>query len=238
MEQDWDNLFILDACRADIFEEVIDISSFDKYSREISRGSHSSEWMERNFGDQDFGDTVYVTGNPHTKLIVEDSFHDIIEVRREAHDHGPQPMPSEMIDATLNAHETYPDKRLIVHFMQPHSPLALRGDLQIDDLSRPEWLKLYKESLEKVLAEARDLHNCIDGKTVISADHGETHNRRLFSLFKIQNHPPNVRLPELVEVPWATLAGERRKITAGQTRTLEPDDDVEQRLEQLGYKAK
>lgn len=236
MEQDWDNLFILDACRADIFEETVGIAQFDEYSRRISQGSHSSEWTRRNFVGATFGDTVYVTGNPHTKLLAGRSFHNIIEVRSEEHDHGPQPTPSEIVESTLAAHAKYPNKRLIVHFMQPHSPIELDQETAIDDLSRAKWLEFYTRSLKNVTATARTLHQRLNGKTIVSADHGETHNRRLFGLFQIRNHPPMVRIPELVEVPWATLTGSRRHIEWGTTRKIEAADDVNERLRGLGYK--
>lgn len=42
MEEDWDTLIVLDACRVDYFREVADLDQFDDYSTRISLGSHSS----------------------------------------------------------------------------------------------------------------------------------------------------------------------------------------------------
>jgi hypothetical protein len=235
MEEDWDNLFILDACRADFFERVANLEQFEGQKRVVSQGSHSSEWTRRNFAGKQFGDTVYVTGNPHTKLLARNSFHDIIELRNEDQEITPLPSPETVANAAKSAHEKYPDKRLIVHFMQPHTPVHVRPENGFDELSSEEWWDMYEESLRYVLADAVELHSEIDGKTVISADHGETHSRRLLWIFEIQSHPPRIRIPELVEVPWAVLSGERRNVKQGEVRRLEPDEDVRERLQDIGY---
>ena len=75
MEEDWDTFIVLDACRADFFEEVADFSWFDSYTSRVSLGSHSSEWTRKNFAEREFPDTVYVSANPHTSLIVGGNFH-------------------------------------------------------------------------------------------------------------------------------------------------------------------
>jgi len=49
MEEDWDTMIVLDACRADYFAQVAQIDRFDHYSARVSLGSHSSEWTRRNF---------------------------------------------------------------------------------------------------------------------------------------------------------------------------------------------
>lgn len=38
MEDDWDTLIVLDACRADTFQKVVDLSRYDQYSTRVSRG--------------------------------------------------------------------------------------------------------------------------------------------------------------------------------------------------------
>lgn len=66
MEEDWDNLFILDACRFDLFEETIATEQFDAFEKSVSLGSRTDEWTFENFYGGQFGDTVYVTGSPVT----------------------------------------------------------------------------------------------------------------------------------------------------------------------------
>lgn len=238
MEEDWDNLIILDACRADFFEEEADLDEFDAYRRVISLGSHSSEWTERNFDGREFGDTVYVTGNPHTGMIAPNSFHRLIELRESAFDEEMGTvLPEQVVEATLDAHDQYPHKRLIAHFMQPHGPFVHEdADSSSFDGDVSEFWEEYRQTLRYVLGHARELAEELDGKTVITADHGQTRERRLLSVFEINPHPPRLRLPELVTVPWAAIEGERRRIESGKVSELEASDDLEDRLKHLGYR--
>ena len=237
MAADWDNLIVLDACRADAFEALVDTSVFDEYERVVSLGSHSSEWTERNFAGRSFGDTVYVSANPHTAIEAADSFHELVELQRSDFDERMQTvLPERVSEAAIDTHETYPDKRLIVHFMQPHGPFVH------EDASPPpfeggdeEFWKQYARSVRHVVTYARELAAQFGGKTVITADHGQTRRRKLSGLFEINPHPPRFRLPELVTVPWATIDGERREIRAGATNEAETGDDLEERLRYLGY---
>ncbi|MFB6176225.1 MAG: hypothetical protein ABEI99_03585, partial [Halobaculum sp.] len=80
MSADWDTLVVLDACRADLFEEVVDTDRFDSYRRVTSLGGSTPEWTRRNFTGGRFGDTVYVTGNPQVSKYAGDAFHEVIEV--------------------------------------------------------------------------------------------------------------------------------------------------------------
>lgn len=43
MDQDWDTLIVLDACRADLFQQVIDLNQFDHYSTVVSNASATME---------------------------------------------------------------------------------------------------------------------------------------------------------------------------------------------------
>src|SRR6056297_529711 len=52
MDEDWDNLIILDACRYDMFAEQVDLDG--ELESRISLGSTSEEFLEQNFGDNTF----------------------------------------------------------------------------------------------------------------------------------------------------------------------------------------
>lgn len=129
MEQDWDNLIILDACRYDIFLEVNTIEGDLK--RVISGGSQSAEFLAHNFANREFHDTIYVTANPHATKLDPGTFHDTIFTfeddffdgeNRKGEDWRERLAPDHVLDTALSAHNKYPNKRLIVHFMQPHGP--------------------------------------------------------------------------------------------------------------------
>lgn len=230
MDKEWDTLIILDACRADIFEEVVDLGAFDSYSSAVSLGSHSSEWTRRNFVGRTFDDTVYVSANPHTTLLANGTFHELIEVWKE-YDTVPNEInPDEMVEMAVEAHKRHPNKRLIVHFMQPHGS----GGLVTEEGSREQR---YRLTIERVLEHVFELDESIDGKTVITADHGELFNTGIRKKLGFDTHVPRLRFPELVNVPWAELNGDRRNVTAGTASTTNTDTDVvEERLRDLGYR--
>jgi hypothetical protein len=108
MEEDWDTMIVLDACRADYFERVADLERLDEYESRISLGSHSSEWTRRNFAGQEFGDTVYISANPHTSLVAGAAFHHIDELWTRAFDeeHGVV-LPDAVCEAAIEANETF-----------------------------------------------------------------------------------------------------------------------------------
>jgi len=132
MDEDWDTLIVLDACRYDLFEEFVDTDAFDSYRRVISIDSNTTPWSIKNFKGGQHGDTVYVNGNPGASKTVPDEFHRFIEVwtDRDAHDANTYTIPAESVtEYTRDAIEEYPDKRLIVHYVQPHKPFVPRPDL-------------------------------------------------------------------------------------------------------------
>lgn len=75
-EADWEVLVIMDACRVDLLEEVVDsgtdhgvVTSADSVGTFTSLGSKSSDWLRRNFTESyrdEIERTAYVTGNPFT----------------------------------------------------------------------------------------------------------------------------------------------------------------------------
>lgn len=235
MDEDWDTLVVLDACRADHFEAVADLERFDEYGVRTSLGSHSSEWTRRNFEGGEFSDTVYVSANPHTSLEAGNAFHRIVELW-ETHtdeDEGVV-LPGSVADAAKDAHAEHEDKRLIVHFMQPHGPFVgsdLEGPYETDD----EYWQAYRENLSHVLEYAFDVAEAVPGRTVLTADHGQIRVGGLAERLGIGGHKPGLRFPGLVRVPWAVLDGPRRTIRSGDI-TEASGNDVEDRLKQLGYR--
>lgn len=126
-EQDWDNLLILDACRYDMFEDVCEIDGTLESTTSV--GSSTPEFLKRTFRNGSFPETVYVTANPQVNLRLNVGiFHDVVNVwENEWDDDLGTVRPEKVTDAALEAQNRYPNKRLIVHYMQPHYPFI--GDL-------------------------------------------------------------------------------------------------------------
>lgn len=233
-EEDWDNLLVLDACRADAFERVADLDRFDDYRSVVSLGSHSSEWTRRNFAGQEFGDIVYVSANPHTSKLAGDSFHTLVEMwDREFDDISGTVPPDTMGEAAREALDQYPNKRLIVHFMQPHGPF-IGSDVPEEEFIERYW-EAYDQNLEFALASVYELLDELPGRTVVSADHGQIAPGPVTSLFGVNGHKARLRHPGVVTVPWAIKDGDRRRIVTGKTSET-TSDGIDNRLRDLGYK--
>lgn len=208
MAEDWDNLIVLDACRADLFEDVVQLDAFDEYRRVTSRGSSTGEWTRKNFVGEEFGDTVYVTGNPNTSGRAPEAFHELVESWVTDFDEEIGTVyPDPIIRDSLDALERHPDKRLIAHFMQPHHPFITRpemaddgwsahkddeGNVEINyDVDINPWKAIerglidedtvweaYRENLEAVIDDVLELAREIPGRTVITSDHGNAFGER------------------------------------------------------------
>ncbi|SDK06813.1 hypothetical protein SAMN05216226_11658 [Halovenus aranensis] len=120
MEEDWDNLIILDGCRYDIFKSVSTIEG--DLSRIVSQGGHSFEFMEKTFSGHQFHDTVYITSNPWIEHFEDNIFFARRTTYDEENQSGERRRPEDVLELALETFEEYPDKRYIVHFMQPNNP--------------------------------------------------------------------------------------------------------------------
>jgi hypothetical protein len=225
------------------------------------------EFLEENFTKRDLRDTVYVTANPQLYRysdIIDTSLFDVINVwlDRGWNEKEGTVLPETMVDAALAAAKEYPNKRLLVHFMQPHYPFIGSGTefdkhhLTQDnaqgenvwgkimtgkiDISRERIWQIYVENLKIALESIEELLRELSGLTVVTADHGNMVGERAFPIpIREWGHPRGIYTEELVKVPWLVhLNGERREINSGEPerQRVEADDDlVAERLRNLGY---
>jgi len=257
-DEDWDNLVLLDACRYDEYAERTSLpGTLEKRS---SRGSASKQFVRGNFTGKTLRDTVYVSGNQWYLKLHEElqselyKYHD---VERDAVG-GRVPSPETVTSAALEHADRYPHKRLIVHYMQPHRPylgvgsdqfsedseegrVRLRGigeTIRSGDASWDDLTAAYRDNLRKVLEEVEVLVDHLEGKTVVSADHGELLGDRIRPIpVRWFGHPEAIYVDPLVEVPWHVVSdGPRREIQPGTPETeIEVDPDVDENLRNLGY---
>ncbi|EMA39647.1 hypothetical protein C448_14560 [Halococcus morrhuae DSM 1307] len=208
---------------------------------------------------------MYVTANPqlyHNREAIDVEFHDVVDVWREEgwdEEYGTV-LPETVTEYALRTAEEYPNKRLVIHYMQPHYPfIESETDFDKDHLAGPQrenvWNQLlfgtldierediwniYEANLERVLPHVETLLENIDGKTIITADHGNMVGERAFPLLiREWGHPRGIYTTELIHVPWLVHeSGPRRKVRIGksenQSETVD-QDIVADRLEQLGY---
>ena len=259
IDLEWDNLIVLDACRYDAFE---DRNPFEAPARAVeSNASHTAEFLERNFS-RDRHDTVYVTASPQVAGY-ESRFHAVVHVWDRAWDDELRTvLPESVTDAALAAATEYPDKKLIVHYMQPHYPfvgptgrgmethatytgglrerthLSVWELLSAGEVSVEEVRTAYEENLDLVLDSVTGLVDALDGKTVVTSDHGNLFDETVSPIpLRLSGHPPNMPAENLVRVPLVELPFEsRRETTASRPHDADVESgDVESRLQDLGY---
>lgn len=254
--EDWDNLVILDACRYDMFESTSQLEG--TLSHRISKGSSTVEWLKANFDGRNLRDTVYVTSNPQLEENRDRwdiQLHETINVwLNQGWDSKTGTVLADtMTEAVIDAHEQFPHKRIVAHYMQPHYPFVpaetdfdkdhlhlmdgeggvssdenvwnqkFKGEL---DTSREELWSIYMENLEYVLEHIEKLLDEVSGKTVITADHGNYVGERASPIpIREWGHPRGLYDEPLVRVPWLEYErGKRRKIRADESKSR---DDIE-----------
>lgn len=265
IDEDWDNLLILDACRYDMFDNTHDLPGTLEHRN--SRESATTDFLLANFADEEVHDTVYVTANPQlyrNRDRIQADFHAVINVwMEEGWDEAEQTvLPETVTEYATQAAETYPNKRLLIHYIQPHYPFIgaettfdkghldegdvtnenvwgqlMTGELDVD---REKIWELYSDNLDRALPHVDELMEALDGKTVVTADHGNMIGERSSPLPVTEwGHPRGIYTEELVKVPWLIYEnGSRREIVAEspERESTDIDDEVvTDRLKDLGY---
>lgn len=229
-EKDWDTLIVLDACRFDIFSYYVNDSG--NLTKFLSPGSSTPEWLVKNFSTYNMRDVIYISANPFgsylklNEIIGHNPFYKIMEVwKYDWNDELGTVHPSMVNKTTLKVLRIYPNKRYLIHYMQPHYPFI--GNIRIsadgiikDNIFLPSnkkkdqctvWDKLqqglisvdlawqaYASNLELVLSYIKTLLPNLTGKICITSDHGNVFGK--FGIF--YGHPLKTYIRELIEVPW------------------------------------
>jgi hypothetical protein len=267
VKEDWDNLIVLDACRYDVFEAVSDLPG--DLERRTSRAAVTWSFLEQNFAGRELHDTVYVAANAVVGTNAERlDVYKLVGLWNEIQqgDHDDVVNPETVVEETLTLADEHRDKRLIAHFLQPHTPFVRRNGERIlpdspyrdykaardGDASEDEIRDVYNENVVHVVDHVSDLIKELDGKTVVTADHGELLGEGVGTLTKVLHprwpvterrnfdygHYSNIRKPELVEVPWLVIENETRRETVAETPAgvKMESRDLEKHLDALGYK--
>lgn len=207
---DWDNLIILDGARFDHFEAV---AGPDHTPMPIhSVGSSSPEFVRQTI-DARYSDHVLVTANPYYEWTGRhDCFADARLLYHDRWEDGTVKPETVVDQARLSAYRN-PDRKHVVHFLQPHKPfitghLADHRGTEYDALERgavepDEFERAYRANLQLAFDEALKLARTLDGRTVITADHGESFGEPgLFTRRPLFEHPEYRYNDALVRVPW------------------------------------
>jgi Sulfatase len=262
LDERWDNLIILDACRYDTFSRAYQAHGLKgRLESRVSRGTETNSFLRENFGGRKItGDLVYITANPTVTQGFSPRFHKVISVWKDEWDSKYQTvLPERMYERTLQAMAEFPNKRLIIHFLQPHRPfvgypypnwwrfkkpgakyLHIWGDFNergrswLGQVDKATLMALYRNNLAMVLPYVKRLQDDLPGLTVITSDHGEAFGDWLHPLvpFRVYGHPSRTRIKALIKVPWLVAESERKKdvTPAPQTVPTEVLSDQDEKL--------
>jgi hypothetical protein len=179
-------------------------------------------------------------------------------------------VPAEpVIKAARRAHRECPNKRLIVHILQPHCPFISedRDGEYANNVSKPPdkrnsrpdhiWhdlmhgnvtlesaIKAYGETLRIGWEAAKPLLEELNGRTVVTSDHGNMYGERPWPyLLPLYAHPTGIRPDELVRIPWAVIEADDERpeiVDEGVEATLQDGEidkqTLQNQLEALGYR--
>lgn len=223
VDEEWDHLIILDACRYDMFEnEVANWDIDGKLESRVSRGANTPSFLMENFEDAEYEDIVYISANPYTNGIKENVYKEVSVWSFGWDDELNTVPPESVYNAAIKTIREHPDKRFIIHFMQPHHPFLkakftcrLKGTnawtlLKKGKLNRGIVLRAYNENLRILKPYIEQLLNVLSGRVVVTSDHGNAMGERLHPLIpkKVYGHSYSwVRIKPLVKVPWFITEG-------------------------------
>ncbi len=261
-KEDWDYLIVLDACRYDYFAELNEIDG--KLGELKSKGSNTNEWAVKNFKDE--YDITYISGTPMisgrdvTNFKGTEHFSEVINVWDYGWEEKLDTVPPETVtNSTLEYLQNNESRKLIIHYKQPHGPWlghdfkselsetggrysrdielwkeVIRGNVSVQRVK-----EAYKDNLKSVLSEVERLIRYLEGKIIITADHGEAFGDKF-----IYEHPAKIYINELITVPWFEVSPEEtgrkdvEKLNLN-SLSLEPEridsEQFDERLRGLGY---
>lgn len=227
MENEWDYLIVLDACRYDSFKrynEYID----GRLHKKISLAVNTTRWIKKNFKEI-YQNTVYVSANPHVSesmlktLLGFNPFTSIEDVWDYGWDDTLDTVPpKEVRKATVKNAQRYPDKKIISHYIQPHIPFLLgprtgkewagrdkaKGNeaknvkriwslAESGKINRNKLWSGYVSNLKIVLNDVAKLVKELNGRIIITSDHGNC-----LGDFWLYGHPNDIYISPLFEIPW------------------------------------
>lgn len=269
MEEDWDNLILLDGCRYDLFESTHSLdgelesrispgsesaefllANFSDQTHHdtvyITANPHVFKLPENTFHAtinllDDGWDSELYTVTPETMAnAVRKAHSEFPNKRLIAHFMQPHyPFIGELGRQIQQGGIGRRDKNGNVVDSAGEGDIWMKLQFHLSDLTRNDVWAAYKENLELVLDEIEEMLPAIDGKTVISADHGNLVGDWIGPIpSRGYGHPSNIYVDDLVTVPWLTIQKERRDITDEPPVSYDETDEeiISKRLTAFGYR--
>ncbi|MFW6144973.1 MAG: hypothetical protein ACOC55_05320, partial [Candidatus Natronoplasma sp.] len=144
----WNNLIILDACRYDYFEDECDMpgSLYKALSPAFDgKGAPTSVWY-RNVFTRKYPDIIHISSHPrvNSKMEVEGfegfkHFGKVLDLwDTKWNDEFGTVLPEDVTEQAAITARSESERRLIVHYMQPHTPYLSLGPPRTKKKKEPE----------------------------------------------------------------------------------------------------
>jgi len=132
INEHWDYLIILDACRYDYFDRLYRKYFKGRLTKRISIGSCTNEWRDKSFPDY-YDDIVYISANPQISVdlpvygyVAGEHFYKVHEIWKTDWDSETGTvLPETLTNAAIDIIKKTPDKRFVIHYLQPHAPYLM-----------------------------------------------------------------------------------------------------------------
>ncbi len=165
---DWKYMIVLDACRHDYFEKFCGLKGSLKRAGSPAfqgEGAPTSVWYRNVFTDR-YDDIIHISSHPrvNSNMMVEgfeggEHFGKIYDIwDSEWNEEMGTVLPVDVCRRAKEIIEEYPDKRFIIHFMQPHTPYLSLGPPSTKKKRAPESRESLSRKLRnKMVALARNM---------------------------------------------------------------------------------
>ncbi|MFX0133165.1 MAG: hypothetical protein ACFFDN_05930 [Candidatus Hodarchaeota archaeon] len=164
MKKNWDFLIILDACRYDYFERIYrqNENLFNgKLFKYKSIASSTMEWRNKSFKGY-YNDIVYISTNPYINSTVsvenflgKDHFFKVYDIWNEGWDQKENTvLPDTVTNSVINLIKKHPDKRFIIHYVQPHAPY-----INLDLKNKEVYTFRFRSDIMKALNKTSNDYN-------------------------------------------------------------------------------
>jgi len=232
MEEEWDFLIILDACRYDYFKKVYrEYFNKKKKKKAISPATWTLEWVEKNFKKY-YDDIIYVSSvafinskkpiSWHKSYFFgKEHFYKVVDAWDFGWDEKLRVVPPERVNQiALNTLKENPGKKIIIHYFQPHSPFLSLVDLNKKWTPKKRKIKFEKENdtvRERVKLFTAEVLTKIGGTKLI---------------WKL-NKKLNIQQPGYMEFVWREIGDEglREAYTKNLLRVLRCTSDLIKKLQ-------
>lgn len=211
VDEDWDYLIVLDACRYDYFKKNYRNFLSGNLEPRWSAASRTAEWVIKNF-TKPLDDIIYVSSNPFINGIgrpIEDItslkvswdareyFKDVIDVWIEGWDKNTQTVSPEIVNRYVK--RNVGRGRMIIHYMQPHQPYLSykknKWDVRNNVLGNKKSNNIIKDFLKSIRYFLKPFIKIINEKTV-----WRLMNLLGFKLDALRKHVVENRINELKEL--------------------------------------